>query len=987
MIYEDAVLGREEFKRHAESLAARHFIVSAGRKLPDSIPKPDECDRVIKETYNRIIKEQEHGEILMPSEEWLLDNYYAIREHSISLQREYYGKNGAARLRKISPFYVETESKEAVPRIFAISGEIIAHTDGYVDENAVLEFVEAYQRTAPLSTGELLELGFMLKLTLFGKISYICEMINRVRAEQKEAGKLFACCTGPKSTKALEIWLSDERNLTPAFTEYFLRLAAEKSEETDEFRSILSKKLAGRGITLDQLIASEHASRTALGVSMGNSITSLSNISGFDWDILFDKLCRVEQILLEDPAGVYAKMTRKSRGEYVERIDYLARSLKVSPESLALAAVELAGGCEKGTRESHVGYYFMGGNYNQLKKSINSHKIKLPSFLPSRGRAAFSFYISVLSVMTVLLSFAPIVFTIKVITETYRHEWQMYLLIGVFFILIGFIGHEIAVKITAWIFTFLYKPAYLPALDYSEGVPPENSVMVIIPTLIGSKVRVLELCSQMETAYFANRDENIYFAIVGDLKDSNSPDEKEDREILKAGLDEVGRLNASHGDKFFFFCRERSFSKTERKWIGNERKRGAVLEFNRLITKGRHNFTTASGRELPKIKYVFTLDADSVLPPGIVKSMCGIMAHPLNAPVIKKGVVTEGYGILQPAVKPFMSKNNQTFFTKVFSDEPGLDSYSGKLSEFYFDVSAEGIFTGKGMFDPVVFNALLDERFPDEVILSHDLLEGSYMRTAFASELCIYDGTPGNYKSYMKRMHRWVRGDWQLLSVPKKDLGFISQWKISDNLRRSLVPPGLLILYVLGMLLVPSLYIMWVSVFLLQIFIPWLMARNWRCFRRCFYELCFLPQSALYNCDAIVRSLWRQKVSHRHLLSWVTAADAEKKGKGTLGEFLLFMWFCFIPALAVINFTTPLWIAAPFLAWNMSLKYVVYKEKLTDREKREMRTTMRRIWAFYEDYATEGENWLPPDNVQFEPVYILAHRTSPTNIGLLIVSS
>jgi len=1011
MIFEDAVLGRDEFIQHANNLAARHRIVKMGKSLPKSVPVLLECLNIINGTFNRITMEYELGKFLMPAEEWIFDNYYVISEQMLSLKRECQGnRNIDNRIQRKELPFIESDGDQPIPRIFAISKEIVSHTDGFVDENAVLDFLVSYQKAAPLSTHELSELDFMLKFSLLGKISFICLLLDRASVEKKEAEKLFVNCWENKdkecktSSKMLEIWLASKSNLTPGFAEAFLKFAAEKSEDTDNFRRIIEKKLAGRGITLDQLIAENYSQKVSLGVSIGNSVTSLKNIASFEWTTLLDKICRIEQILLKDPAGIYPLMTRNSRSEYIRIIEDLAREIDVSGEAVALSAIELSCSHDQKDAESHVGYYILGKNITKLRKSMTRRTLKISEIAPLRGNGVFLTYLSLVAILTVMIAFVPVEYIFMISTHMFEYMWQNLAVAIIFLTLISFLSFEIAVKLTSNLFATIYPPAQIPSMDYNKGLPEDCSVMIIIPTLITDKNRVKELCSQLEVAWLSNPDENIYFALVGDLKDSLEMKNKDDNELLKYALECTEQLNKTYQNKrFYFFCREREYSKSEKKWMGWERKRGA-LEFNRLITmKNTHHFTTTSctKSELPKIKYILTLDADTILPPGTVCKMAGIMAHPLNKPVVVNGIVESGYGMLQPAVLPAMSKRKSTKFVKIFCNDPGIDSYSGKLSELYFDIAEEGIFTGKGMYDPLVFNAILDNYFVDEEILSHDLLEGSYLRTAYVSEIRIYDNYPGNYEGYMKRLHRWTRGDWQLIphlsgKIKTREakqitnpLSFLSQWKISDNLRRSMLPAITLLTFILGMWLMPSIWIFWYSTLFIISFLQLIMEWTYEAFIKSLIELVFLPFRAFYLCDAAFRALWRLKISHKKLLSWVTAADSEKIAKGSLLSYVKLMWPSFIFAILVPGVTTLLWFAAPILAWYLGRKIpeITTIEKITDDQKNILRVTQRKIWAFYEDFATQADNWLPPDNVQFEPVYMVAHRTSPTNIGFLIISA
>lgn len=1024
VFFENTILGKEEFKKHASELATHSCVVrrdGRGASLPDW----ETCGEIIQKTYQRVTSSfVEERVSAMPAEEWILDNYHIIQAQlaEFELQRK---QNHNDKLPVVESGGIPKKSREY--RVFTIATEIVEHTDGQVDEDAVVDFVESYQKIAPLTTRELNRLGFMLKLALLQRISSICLLADHINREREEAKNLFERFASylkmsdtenkRNSSRALEVWLSGVGDLTPVFAESILRLAAKQNEDTEAFRNILNRKLAGRGTTLDQMIAEEHQLRAALGVSMGNSITAIKNISSFDWDRLLMKLSTVEQILLKDPAGVYSRMSRDSKALYVRRIDEFAHQWKLSAESIALASVELAGGRQG--KQQHVGYYICDQGIRELRK-------KLRKGLPPLPESGWRFgYFTLWTILSVVLAFVPSVLLARSLSETYQNVFLhivLFLLLipGLLLVIADFAG-----KLMQLLFAGRYPPVVLPALDFQEGIPEEYRVMVILPGLLSDVKRTEELLQQLEVAAYANQDPHICFALIGDFRDGPHRQEPEDTAIIQAGMRMVKRINrryqtmlgeATDGDKFAFFYRDRTWYETEQVWMGWEKKRGAILEWNRLLLHRNSDVWKGSvePQSLPPIRYVLTVDADTQLPSGTVTKMAEIMAHILNEPELesyhegreKAGkdnwIVKRGYGMLQPAVVPAMSRKPQSIFTKIFSEEPGVDSYFARTSDFYFDSFQEGIFTGKGMYRPDVFNTVLEQTFPDDAVLSHDLIEGSYLRTAFVSNVKLYDQFPGNVESYMKRLHRWTRGDWQLLPFMgrtfvdrngrkrENPLGFLSLFKMANNLTRSFLAPGMLLVFLLGRLVLPQLALFWYFFLLIPSFLPWMLAPSRRHFYNCLLNVVFLPFEAYNMLDACFRTLWRVYRSKKNLLSWVTASDAERKSKGTAGAYCRLMWPCFVAALLPPGWISLAWIAAPFVAYRISLPQrpaAQPEEALSPGQRRALGVLSRKIWAFYEDFAGEGDHFLPPDNVQFEPVYVVAHRTSPTNIGFLLVST
>ena len=1051
MIFEDTLLGRDEFIKHAAKLAVSHHVVKREGNVT-YLPDVEACAAQIRDTYQRITSEyRDDGYAAMPAEEWIVDNYHKIQEqidfflHAKAKRSGLFSRGPLKGLPVIELY--DGKVKRCALRIYTVASEIIAHTDGHPDESAVTEFVDYYQKTAPLTTAELCELPTMLRLSLLMRLSSVCAITDRIQSERETAEHVFERyisyissrggdgapagtrrAAAREAARAMEVWLNSIGDLTPVFAESILRLAAKWSEDTGELREILSRKLAGRGTTLDQMISAEHSTRIALGMSAGNIITGMSDIDTLNWDDMLMRLSTVEQILLRDPAGVFGKMTRESRAEYVRLVDAYAYKMKVSPESVALTAVELASEtCGSGysagePQKCHAGYYIAGRGIRILCRRLSGK-----SYRP-RGYVAARAFMAAVTIAVTVITFAPGVLLILSIARQYQSAWAHVLLALLLFPLLFITAANFAIGLVQRVFAHLYPPVSLPALNFRAGIPQEYAVMVIIPAVLSDPSRTAELVRQLEVAALANPSRHIYYAIVGDFKDSSQSREPEDEEILRTGRLETQRLNQRYcageaQNRFFFFWRDRIWYERENKWMGHERKRGAVMDLNALLLKGSSDVLKgAEAGMLPKIKYVLTIDADTVIPTDTVRTMAEIMAHPLNAPVVsyRDGgkIVMEGYGILQPAVTPAMSRQPLSAFTRVFSDEPGTDSYCAKTSDFFFDACGEGIFTGKGMYDPAVFNGVLEDVFQDETILSHDLIEGSYLRTAFSSEIHLYDQYPGSYEAYMKRLHRWTRGDWQLLPYKKAEfvgrmgkkqknpLTFLSLFKMNLNLLRSMAAPAVLLLFLLGSLILPGLMPFWYAVILLYEYLPFLLSPSRKGAARCTLELLFLPYEAYMMADAAVRTLWRVYISKRNLLSWVTASEAERGAKGSLRSYFMKMApSCFGAAAALMLFLmlrhvsllwgvlAVFWLAGPCIAWRLSRKPAAAKQGFDGRTalppSQQMRLGMlgRKIWAFYEDFSGPGDHWLPPDNVQFKPVYSIAHRTSPTNIGFLILSA
>ncbi|HKG15525.1 MAG TPA: glucoamylase family protein [Pyrinomonadaceae bacterium] len=604
---------------------------------------------------------------------------------------------------------------------------------------------------------------------------------------------------------------------------------------------------------------------------------------------------------------------------------------------------------------------------------------------------------------------------------------------------------DLAVGVLNWDVTHLFPPRVLPKIDASEGIPADARTMVVVPSVFANEPAVDELLANLEIHYLANRDEHIYFALLGDFADAEAEETATDDAILERALAGIEQLNERHGGdgaaRFHLFHRRRLWNACEGKWMGWERKRGKLQEFNRLLRGARDtSYTTASGDAelLAGVRYVITLDADTRLPRDSARRLIGVALHPLNLPRYDReaGRVTRGYGILQPRVSISLEGASRSRFARVFSGQAGLDPYTTAASDVYQDLFGEGSFTGKGLYDVDAFEAALEGRIPDNSILSHDLFEGLHARCALVTDIEVFDDAPAQYDSYARRGYRWVRGDWQIARwlfarVPgpegrglRNPLPLISRWKIFDNMRRSLVAPSLLAWLAAVWTFVPGSPAWWTLFVIVTLAFPvymnlaagvWKRARGipwssqlrgaWGDARKntaqTLVVLAGLAHQAYLNVDAAARTLYRTLVSRRRLLEWVTAAQAEQGRARTFVGMLRFMWPGVAAAFAVAALVaalrpSALVVAAPFmLAWACA-PYVMHllsrragagPRELSAADARDARLAARRTWRFFETFVTAEDNWLPPDNFQEDPKPFVAHRTSPTNVGLLLLAT
>lgn len=1026
----DVALNPEQLDHHARQIAREHTVSRKTRSVKPLVSRLDDNFRVIMSVYKAINEDARKRQVISPASEWLLDNFYKIEEQVKEI------KQNLTKDKFVELYVLNNGILKGYPRVYAIALELISHTDGRLDQDLLIDFVKAYQSQAKLSIAELWSLSLMVRIALIENIRVICEKIQRTHAEWKRAQRLM----GKKPSELLMQLKEDLENMeevNPSYIEHLLRNLRKEGIESAEITEFINEKLAEFDTTLQKIIDQEHQEQASRKISIGNAITSLNIVSALDWNDIFESLSAVDEILREDPAGVYTEMDFESRNYYRHQIEKIASKCRTSQINVARKAVECAKRAydrQETCREKfgHVGYYIVGKGRKELLGQLGCER--------ARGRFhnhSILVYLAPIFVITALITSAFAVYS-------YQTAFSHKLLMGFGAAVIALIpASDISVRLVNWIYTRILPPAFLPKLEYREGIPEDASTLVVIPTLLPNKGVVGELLAKLEVYYLANREENLYFAIAGDFKDAESKEMPEDKEIIDAALRGIRELNRKYaGDKeiFYFFHRHRQYCEKQGKWMGWERKRGALVELNQLLLGSRDtSYSVISGdiSHLGKVKYVITLDADTNLPLDTAKKLVGTISHPLNRAVLdeKKGIVVEGYGIIQPRISVDIESASRSVFTRIFAGQGGIDPYTTATSDVYQDLFGEGIFTGKGIYDLNIFNRVLRDAIPDNAVLSHDLLEGSYIRTALATDIELIDSYPARYSSYIMRQHRWVRGDWQLIrwlssiirnrkgERVRNPLSALTKWKIIDNMRRSTVPVATLLLILLGLTVLPGNALAWIGLAVAAAFFPvvtgvldsiiskyyWTVRYKLNGniivgVKALFYQVLllfiFLPHRGYVMADAIIRTLYRVYISRANLLEWVTAAEAERQLKNDLNSYIKRMrpaTVIAVLAILMVVFVKPynfgyalafglLWVLSPFIAYRVSRDDGESMEVLDGEACRELRRLSRKTWAFYEDFAGPENNYLVPDNYQVNPPNGVAHRTSPTNIGFLLLS-
>lgn len=1034
----DTMLAPDELERHAIEIARSLPVGKSVKSLHWLVRRMNDNFELITSVYRALNTDVKYMFPTAPASEWLLDNFYIIEEQ-VKLIRKNLSKGQYSRLPVLTRGYLK-----GYPRVYAIALEIIAHSDGRIDEKTLFSFINAYQSESLMSMAELWALALMLRIALVENLRYICESIDGSRRDWHAAEKLAAAIAARKGDEGaiadlLNGQLDSMRVITPSFAEHLLQRLRKSGSGVSTVTHLLDLKLGEKNSSTDAITALEHQIQASLQVSTGNTVTGLRLVSEIDWSDIFESLSSVEKILRKDPCGIYPLMDFESRDYYRHEVEKLARAYGTSEINIASKAVECcwaAAGENPGSPLGHVGYYLVGKGGNCLTEKLGGR---------SGGRRLLYFFkehpmVLYISLIVLITGFLTCFFSYYVSSRAPNAVF--YPILAAIVVLVP--CSELAIAFVNTVLSHIFRPTTLPKLELRGGVPEELSTMVIIPTLIPNGKRACELIDQLEVFHLANREKNLFFALVADFKDSALEKAEGDEVTVGTALEGIRRLNAKYApqgmDIFFYFHRKREFNPAEGRWMGRERKRGAIVEFNRLLRGSADTgFTVVSGdlSKLPRIKYVITLDADTSLPMDSARKLIGTMAHPLNRAVVDReaGIVREGYGLLQPRISVSIPGANRSLFTRIFAGQGGVDPYTTAVSDIYQDIFGEGIFTGKGIYEVDVFREVLEARIPDNSVLSHDLIEGCHLRAGLVTDIELVDGYPSRYNSFTMRQHRWVRGDWQLLpwlsaevsdsSGAKKPnrITALSKWKIIDNLRRSLLYPFLFITLCLGMGVLPGSPYVWAGLSAAAASTPVLTGilnimlaggvktggpgRNSTAiggFRAPVYQslllFIFIPFQAYLMSDAILRTLARVFITRRNLLEWVTAADAEAgAGNDPAGSWRR-MWFqvpaaVLVLALSALSGTAALpaaavialcWLAAPHMAYAISRPYVRKAEQLRPQDAQMLRRLAAKTWRYFEDFATKEDHYLPPDNFQEDPPRGSAHRTSPTNIGLLLMS-
>ena len=1029
----------EQLTNHARTIAEEHrvCIKAAGNRL---LARLDE-NRIILQEYHRATVRADPARCITPAAEWLLDNFYLIEEQ-IQTARRHLPRNYSRELPRLlaGPF-------EKLPRVYALALELISHVDAQVDLDYLRAFVAAYQTVNPLNLGELWAVPIMLRLGLIENLRRITARLGAGRQERdladfwaNQVEHMLENDPANLITVVGDMARAGVPTSSPFIAEFCQRLA--KLPPTVQVaRDWIEQRLGERGLSIEQCILSESQNQAADQVSISHTITSLRVLDAIAWEEFVEEASVVNHTLGNDPADMYQRSDFATRDSYRHSIEKIARHSAMLENEVAWKAIELSelAARENGRddRSAHVGYYLVGKGRPKLEAAVQvawPWRMRIEHCI---RRFPLAFYLGGIGSLLGLS-------LLWLLGQTRGLEisgWKLIFTISASLVCLS----QAAVALMNWLSMLLIKPHPLPRLDFSSGIPAEYRTMVVVPTILNSACGTGHLVEAMELHYLANRDPRIQFALLTDFCDARDEKMLGDEPLIEQLGQAVEALNQKYATErpnlFFLFHRPRRWNEAEGVWMGYERKRGKLAEFNDLLRgRGQERFSHIVGdtSNLGEIRFVITLDTDTQLPRDAARRLVGTLAHPLNRPKFQAGkeIVSEGYGILQPRVAVRLASAGRSWFVRLFAGDCGIDPYTRTVSDVYQDLFQEGSFIGKGIYDVDAFERAVHGRFPENRVLSHDLIESVHARSALVSDVEFYEDHPSRYNADANRRHRWVRGDWQIAQwllprVPGPEverianpISWLSRWKLFDNLRRSLVPTALILLVLGDWVVLPGWNGLGQLIALMVILLPAVLSilgelfnppeqcplplhlrstakALGRQFAQAAFAVAVLPYDAYLSLDAIGRTLVRSLLTGKRLLEWQTSSEVERNARTDLAGFYATMWiapvFCAAAGALLLAtrpehlpYAVPLltsWIIGPWIAWWISQPISKPALELTDKQLAFLGRTARRTWRFFETFATAEENWLPPDNFQEHPTPKVAARTSPTNMGLALLAN
>jgi cyclic beta-1,2-glucan synthetase len=1015
-------------------LASQHRDLISPPRLPvGSILKRDLL--TLRRAYAELSGAAAGGGLVTPAAQWVLDNLHLVATVAADLPPQL-----NARFLRELPAIESGRPGNTTPvlRIQAVLGDFLRHVDYAVDSDRLADFLHDYQTVTPLRSAELWSIPAILRLLLFQEFTALAELTAHAAGARSLANEVAT-----QLLRQAEVARSTGTQVPPlqlplAGTARFVAFAAQLIERlqhrADDSRSVLTELaqlLPDHGLTLENAVRIEHQRQSSNNVRACNLVSGLRTVAATDWRLVFEALSLVEQKLLEIPS--YAAADRATRDRYRHCVAELAHRCGKDERQVAGILQEItANSVASEALGREIGYHLLDAGRPPLETRLGAAPGRLTRARRMMKRHATGLYLTGIASLTA----AGILFTLVEATSpgvTESRAWVLALISVLAFVP----ASELAVRLLNQAFMLFFPARPLPRLALTEGIPAAGRTLVVVPMMLTSRQAAEHAVRELEVHALANRDSELHFAMLSDWADSAHAMDAVDEALLAYARMLVSELNRRHvqttaAPRFYLLHRRRVWSDGERCWMGWERKRGKLTELNRLILGARDTtfMLAADDPQLPRgLRFVLTLDADSRLPIGAVQKLVGTALHPLNIAVWNPATrqVERGFGILQPRITPLLAGlGDRSLFQWAMSGSTGVDPYAGAVSDFYQDFMGTGIYTGKGLYDPRVFESALQKRVPENAVLSHDLLEGLFARCGLVSDVEVFEEFPSHSEVAAARAHRWTRGDWQLLpwlvGRYRKDLPLLGVWQLFDNLRRSLLAPATMALFLAAWCLPGVRPAALLSLMLLPFLVPVALVffttlfgksdglgRRLRLLAalvdlrdevlRAFLAIALLPQNAWLTLDAATRSLFRLG-TRRHLLEWRPAAQVKAT---TTHALSMFVWplkgsaIVVVASSGAILWTNPanfwaaapwlfLWWLAPVVAQMVSLPASGGASRLTPDSVSRLRRIARHTWHFFSTFVTPEDNDLPPDNFQETPQPVRAHRTSPTNIGLYLLA-
>jgi cyclic beta-1,2-glucan synthetase len=1034
----------ERLEQHAESLAAAQPVTPRPWRGRPLAARLHDNGRVLLQAYRSIAQATREDHPITPAAEWLIDNFHVvddqIREIRDDLPPGFYRQ-----LPKLAEGPLQ-----GYPRVFGLAWAFVAHTDSRYDSELLCRFVHAYQRVQPLTIGELWAVAITLRIVLVENLRRLAEGMVSRRAARSEADILADRLLGVGGEEAQPVGTVlaglDRASVSAAFAVQLVQRLRDQDPKVTPALLWLDERLSLQRTTADEIVREEHQRQGATNATIRNIITSMRLISNVDWTELFERVSLVDATLRA--GSRFTDMDFPTRDLYRRAIEELSRGSRRSELDVAaraLLAAQVArdepphDGDAAAERERDPGYYLIGNGRRRFEKELGFRVPMRGWLVRINDDVGISGYLATIAVVMAIVTALGLFASAKSANASALFVLALFALIPASDVAVALVNRVAANRVRATI---------LPGLALRSGIPSQLRTMIVVPTLLTTHSALEEQIERLEVHHLASPDGDIRYAMLSDWTDCAEEHAPDDNELLDAAAAATARLNerygpAPEGDRFLLLHRRRVWNADERWWMGWERKRGKLHELNRLLRGARDTTFMAIGGRPPMVpsgvRYVITLDGDTRLPRGAARRLVGKMAHPLNRPTFDAGArrVVAGHAVLQPRVAPSLPTGREgSLFQRVYSSPGGIDPYAFAVSDLYQDLFGEGSYSGKGIYDVDVFEASLEGKIPEGTVLSHDLLEGTFARAALCSDVEVVEEFPARYDVVAARQHRWARGDWQLLpwilglaraatgDRRRTTVPLIGRWKMIDNLRRSASMPAAVAALLAGWTLPFVSAGAWSAFVLAAIATPALLPllagipprRNGISKRshliavvsdlrlalwQIALQATLLAHQAWLMADAILRTLFRLLISRRNLLEWITAAQSMIGPRLSLGGLYYRMAGAVViaaAAAALVAWVRPgcwpvaapfvaLWLASPAVARWASLPPPMAAHKpVSATDERALRLIARRTWRFFETFITAEDHMLPPDNFQEAPKPVLAHRTSPTNLGLYLLS-